>query len=256
MSDYIFVADEMGTPGMAPGTSNSFVFGGYVISENDLPQAADVWRNIKSDLCKDAEIELKWKHFFVEVDHPHIEIPLSTKDPDARRRLVLSVLDLVFESAPLIPVMAVTRKDRATDLFVVQSTSGKDKIDDDLVWFGTVAQFALFLDTRQATGELWFDRLGSEKHEKRRQEAWSEQLRMVRARELPPESLDNLARLLRIEEDIAFLDSKASEAVQIADFLCGVIWQAAEGDEAYLARLIDRYGPNASRHGLGILHVT
>lgn len=78
---------------------------------------------------------------------------------------------------------------------------------------------------------------------------------MVREGCVAPEALDCLRKLLAIDEDIRFLDSEGSEAVQIADFLCGVIWQAAEGDEAYLARLIDKYGPNASRYGLGILHI-
>jgi hypothetical protein len=46
-----------------------------------------------------------------------------------------------------------------------------------------------------------------------------------------------------------------NEAVQVADFVCGVIWQAAVGDEAFLARLLDEYGPSASRQGLGIIHL-
>lgn len=159
MHRYIFVADEMGTPGMAPGTSNTFVFGGYVVSEHDIPTAASAWRDIKSQMCGDADVELKWKHFFVKADHPHIEIPLLVEDPRKRRQLAASALDSLFESAPIIPVVAVSRKHRATDLFIVQSKKGKDKIDDDLTWLGPVAQFAFFLDTHGAGGKLWFDRL-------------------------------------------------------------------------------------------------
>jgi hypothetical protein len=64
-----------------------------------------------------------------------------------------------------------------------------------------------------------------------------------------------LRKLLAIDEKIEFLGSKENEAVQVADFVCGVIWQAAEGDEAFLARLLDKYGLNATRQGLGILHI-
>jgi len=64
VSRYILVVDEMGTPGMAPGTSNTFVFGGYVVHERDLPRAIKAWRRIKSEMCGSVEIELKWKHFF------------------------------------------------------------------------------------------------------------------------------------------------------------------------------------------------
>ena len=60
MSEYILVADEMGTPGMAPGTSNSFVFGGYVVQEPQLPEAIEAWGKIKVELCCDVGVELKW----------------------------------------------------------------------------------------------------------------------------------------------------------------------------------------------------
>ena len=76
MSQYILVADEMGTPGMAPGTSNSFVFGGYVVNERDLSRVTEAWRSIKSEMCGSAEVELKWKHFFVDANDPQIGCPL------------------------------------------------------------------------------------------------------------------------------------------------------------------------------------
>jgi hypothetical protein len=118
---YVLVADEMGTPGMAPGTSNAFVFGGYVVGEDDVPTAANAWREIKSQMCGDADVELKWKHLFVEADHPHIEVLLLVEDPRTRRQLAASAPDSLFESAPIIPAVAVSRKDHATDLFIVQS---------------------------------------------------------------------------------------------------------------------------------------
>jgi hypothetical protein len=164
-------------------------------------------------------------------------------------------LDYLFHDTPLIPLVAESRKDRATEFFIVQSKKGKDKIDDDMMWLGPVAQFALFLSIHHARGKLWFDRLGSQKQEDRRQTAWSEQLRMVRDGEQPIQIESNLRKLLAIDEEIEFLDSQENEAVQVADFVCGVVWQAAKGDEAFLARLIDKYGPNATRHGLGILHI-
>jgi len=255
VGEYILVADEMGTPGMAPGTSNTFVFGGYVVHEDDVPQVIGAWRMIKSVMCGSAEVELKWKHFFVGADDPQIDCPLLVKNPLARRHLAALGLDYLFHSASVIPVVSISRKDRATNLFIVQSRKGKDKIDDDLMWLGPVSLFAVFLDARQARGKLWFDRLGSKKHEERRQAAWSEQLRIVKAGEYLPQFENNLRKVLAIEEKIKFLDSQENEAVQVADFVCGVIWQAAEGDEAFLARLVDKYGPNATRQGLGILHI-
>ena len=59
MNRYVFVADEMGTPGMAFGTSNTFVFGGYVIHERAVSKAVGVWRRIKTEMCSCADVELK-----------------------------------------------------------------------------------------------------------------------------------------------------------------------------------------------------
>ena len=255
MSRYILVADEMGTPGMAPGTSGSFVFGGYVVHDSDLPKAYEAWMRVKKEMCGTTQVELKWKHFFVHADDPDIQCPLIVKNRLARRNMVTLALKFLFHQAPLVPVVAVSQKGRATDAFVVQSRKGKDKIDDDLMWLGPVALFGVFLHARRATGKLWFDQLGSEKQQTRRQEAWSKQLRLIRAGECHPDHESNLRKLLAIDEKIELFDSRTCEAVQIADFVCGVVWQAAEGDEAFLAMLQVEFGPSAERQGLGILHL-
>lgn len=252
---YLLVADEMGTPGMAPGTSNSFVLGGYVVGESQIHQAIRLWRNIKVQLCGAANLELKWKHFFVDADNSSIDSPLLEKNPLVRRILAANALDQLFQKAPLIPAVAVAQKDRASESFTVKSRRGKPKVDLDVMWMGPVALFAAFLHARRARGKLWFDQLGSEKQQLHWQSDWSQQLRMVRDGTFHPAFRDNLRKLLAIDEEIEFFDSRCNEAVQIADFVCGVIWQAAEGDEAFLARLVSQYGPNASRQGLGILHL-
>ena len=245
----------MGTPGMAPGTPSSFVFGGYVVHERHVQRVVQSWRRIKRQICGTADVELKWKHFFVDADDDRIGCPILEKNPQARRLLAQAALDQLFQQSPIIPLVAVSRKDRASDAFIVESKKGKPKLDHDLMWVGPVGLFAVFLQARRARGRLWFDQLGSEKHQARWQAAWSEQLRTIRDGECHPESADNLRKLLAIIERIEFFDSTKSEAVQVADFVCGVIWQAAEGDEAYLARLLDAYGPDASRQGLGIVHL-
>lgn len=252
---YILVADEMGTPGMAYGTSNTYVFGGYVVAEDQLDQAVCAWRQIKQELCGDAGAELKWKHFFVDKDDPHIPTPLQDRDAKGRRRQAAGALDILFGQASIRPAMLIVRKDRATKDLIAKSRKGKDKIDDDLIWLAPLAQFGLFLHLHQARGKLWCDSLGSKRQEQRRRAMWSEQLRMVRDREMPDTALANLQKLLAIDERVEFFDSCDNEAVQIADYVCGVIWAAGEGDESYLRRFIDQYGQSASREGLGIVHI-
>lgn len=252
---YILVADEMGTPGMAYGTSNTYVFGGYVVAEDGLDQAVSAWRQVKQELCGDTDAELKWKHFFVDEDDPSIKMPLRDKEMWMRRRQAARTLDFLFGQASIRPAMLIVRKDRATEALITKSRKGKDKIDDDLIWVVPVAQFGFFLHSHRARGKLWCDSLGSEKQEQRRQTAWSEQLRMVRDREMPDTALVNMQKLLAIDERVEFFDSRDNEAVQISDFVCGVIWAAGEGDESYLRRFLDKYGPSASRQGLGIVHI-
>jgi hypothetical protein len=53
--------------------------------------------------------------------------------------------------------------------------------------------------------------------------------------------------LKRIAEPIAFLDSAHEPMVQIADFVSGVIWAAAEGDEAFLLLYLRDYFPWGKR---------
>jgi hypothetical protein len=252
---YILVMDEMGTPGMAYGTSNTYVFGGYVVAEDELDQAVGAWRQIKQELCGDADAELKWKHFFVDEDDPHIRTPLRDKEAKVRRRQAVRALDGLFGQASIRPAMLIVEKDRATETLIAQSRKGKDKIDDDLIWLVPAAQFSLFLHVHRARGRLWCDSLGSEKQEQRRQAAWSEQLRMVRDGEVPDTASANLQKLLLIDDHVKFFDSRNNEAVQIADFVCGVIWAAGEGDESYLRRFIHKYGQSAGRQGLGIVHI-
>ena len=255
---YLFVVDEMGTPGIAYGTSNTYVFGGYVVAESELDDAVRTWRQIKQDLCGNADAELKWKHFFVDDDDPHIPIPLHSRDAWTRQRQAAESLDVLLRNSSIRPAMAVCRKNRASDGLIAKSRKGKgkDKIDAARIWLPTVAQFALFLSLHRASGRLWLDCLGNKQQEEQRQAEWSTQLQMIKDGKVPPAMLGNLRKLLVIDEHIEFLDSEHNEAVQIADFVCGVIWRAGEGDESYLHQLLDEYGQKASREGLGIVRVS
>ena len=255
MNRYIFVADEMGTPGMAPGTSASYVFGGYVVRQRHVRRAVRTWRKVKLVTCGSADVELKWKHFFVDANDTSIGCPLLVKNRLARRGLAALALKLLFHQTAMIPAVAVSRKSRATAAFITQSRKGKPKIDADLMWLGPVGLFATFLSARHARGKLWFDELGNEKHQLRWQTAWFEQLRRIRSGEPSPDVTRSLQTLLAIDENIEFFDSKANEAIQIAVFVCGVIWQATEGDEAFLDQMLGQYGPEATGQGLGILHL-
>lgn len=255
MDKYKFVADEMGNPGMSPVTSNTFVFGGYVVLDRDIDKAIDAWTKIRSELCGHADVELKWKHFFVDETDPRFSIPLKVKSKVGRRQLAALALRYLFHQAPLYPLIAIARKDRASKEFIVKSRKGGEKIDYDTMWVGPIGMFAVFLALKGARGKLCFDKLNA-KQEKERQEFWADHLRQTRSGELPDKILVNFRKSLAIDEKIDFLDSKENEIIQIAEFVAGVIWNAGEGDEGFLAEFEKEYGKKAEKVGLGILHIT
>ena len=59
MDKHLFVAYEMGNPGMSPVTSNTFVFCGYAVLSRDVDIAVDAWTNIKTEVCGRVDVELK-----------------------------------------------------------------------------------------------------------------------------------------------------------------------------------------------------
>lgn len=254
MDRYLFVADEIGTPGISPVISNTFVFGGYVVNENEVQKALEAWWKIKLEICGRKNVELKWKHFFVDEHDPKFSIPLKVKNKAGRRQLASLALKDLFNKSPLLPLIAIARKDRATDALIVKSRKGKDKIDYDKMWFGPIGMFGTFLHLKKAKGKMYFDHL-SPNQEKERQESWSNQLQKIREREIPEELYQNLQKLLCIDERITFLDSQKYEIIQIAEFISGVIWNASEGDEEFLANFEKEYGRKAESFGLGILHI-
>ena len=254
MEKFYFVADEMGTPGMSPGVSNTFVFGGFVINEKAVSKAIDAWNRIKHEMCGDVNVELKWKHFFVDENDNKFSIPLKVKNKADRKQLAALALEYLFRETPLFPLIAISRKDRATDVFIVKSSKGKDKIDYDVMWVGPIGMFATFLALKKGKGKLIFDKL-STKQEKERQESWSTHLDNIRNDKLPKEMLKNFQKLLAIDEKIDFLDSIDNEIIQIADFICGVIWRAGEGNEDFLIEFENEYGKNVEMIGLGIMHI-
>jgi hypothetical protein len=105
------------------------------------------------------------------------------------------------------------------------------------------------LEQYNATGEIWFDKLGSPTEEARRQIEWER----LRNGDWKVEPKNNQERLHRIAPALRFLDSKTEPLVQIADFVSGVIWAASEGEDEFLLKTFDKYFPGG-RPTYGLLH--
>lgn len=242
---YIMACDERGTTRW-PSRTKTWALGGFIIDSRRQEVIVSAWETIKHQLCGDPHCELKWSHFFVGDHQDRITSPLLSTDPREWQTQVMWAIDKLFEVPGAVPITTYIRKDEASDAVFKKPDATNAKqyrvLDVETIYVGVVGQFALFLRERQATGEIWFDRLGSRAEERRRQDSW-QQLRDGEWKVTP----ENQKLLKKISPQIKFLDSQMSPVVQIADFISGVIWAASEGEEIFLRQALDKYFPTGPR---------
>jgi hypothetical protein len=234
---YILACDERGTPRW-PNATKTWTLGGLIVERRNLNKLQESWTNIKLHLCGSATYELKWSHFFPGSHQLNFTNPLLSKDPLEWREQANWALSQLF-ATDVHPVAIIIRKDKASSSVFKRSSKGKQSLDIDTIWVSVLAQFALFLEQHQATGQIWFDQLGSPTEEARKQANWSE------LRDIPwTLATPNQAKLQRIAPRLYFFDSKTELIIQVADFISGVFWAASEGDEQFLVHNIDKYFPS------------
>jgi hypothetical protein len=231
---YILACDERGTTRW-PNATRTWTLGGFIVDSQNRSKLQETWTKIKLHLCSNAETELKWNHFFPGFHQSKSVNPLLSNDPEEWREQAGWALTQLF-ATNIYPVTIIIRKDKASSSVFKVSSKGKQFLDVDTFWVSVLGQFALFLEQRQATGQVWFDQLGSQADEARKQASWSE------LRDIPwTLATANQSKLQRIAPTLHFLDSKTELLIQIADFISGVFWAASEGDEQFLVRNIDKY---------------
>ena len=238
---YILACDERGTRRW-PSRTRTWTIGGFIVESSRRHQLASRWAAVKVRLCGTEDVELKWSHFFAGGHQDPESNPLLSADThEWRQQAKWAVSELVVQSH-LVPVATVVRKDRASDEAFVTAETGRRLLDTDTFWVGVLGQFALFLEQNRATGQVWFDQLGSRREESRKQTSWQQ----LRDGEWPIKTRHQ--RMLRwVERELRFLDSATEPLVQAADFVSGVIWAAAEGDEEFLLSSLESYFPTGPR---------
>ena len=248
MKDYLLICDERGTTRW-PSRTKTWAFGGFVIESSDSQLLAAKWASIKLNLCGDPQSELKWSHFFLGAHQSKLRNPLLSNDPEEWRKQASWAVSELFNVVEIFAVNTVIRKDEASQSVFTQKVAGRQILKTDVIWVGVLAQFTLFLEQNSGKGEIWFDRLGSDKEQARRQADWEQ----MRNGDWPVEP-DNQSRMQRIAPTLRFLDSKAEPLIQIADFISGVIWAASEGDDEFLQKALDKYFPGG-RRTYALLHI-
>ncbi len=236
---------------MAVGTP--YVSGGFVVPVSELDQLQTQWRIIKQRFLKDPGDELKWSHFFIRAKNS----PLNVDEPFERRKLILKILEVLFGQSSMLPLLYVARKERmkVTDdnMWLTKSHSGSYKLNTEFLLISNLARFAVYLRLHRGIGEVWFDQLGSQKEEERFQKVLTNVLTEVH--DSPAFSDENRHATLQIMPKITFLDSKTSEAVQIADFICGALFRGARGNMDILSIFENKYNTEALKNGVGILRI-
>lgn len=213
--------------------------GGLIVSSLERHVVVSAWESTKEQLCGSRECELKWSHFFPGPHQDRGHNPLLSSNPKKWRQQAKWALSILFDSSKILPVTTVVRKDKASnDIFMIEKESGRKILDVNTLWVGVIGQYALFLKQRNAFGEIWFDQLGSRKEEARKQAAWER----LRNEKWPIES-SHQETLHRISPQLKFFDSQKESPVQVADFVSGVLWAAAEGDEGFLLNVFKEYFP-------------
>lgn len=127
------------------------------------------------------------------------------------------------------------------DVYLTTTPKGAQVIDVGLILSVVMGQFVVFLrENGISSGEIWIDRMGSSAVEERLQAGFQELMESF-----PDSALPEKNKLIaqRVNSVIKFLDSTTEPMIQIADFVSGVIWAAAEGDNAFLLDLLEYYAP-------------
>lgn len=247
----VLACDDRGTINPISG-SNTYALGGFasVLDQHSLLLAS--WSSVKQSLCGSSGVELKWSHFFPGHHQHGKSNPLISKDPSKWRTQALWALREIFGKSNAFPITTIVRKGNLYSSVLTKTPKGKEVIDIALVFAALLGQFALYLKQNNLSdGEVWFDNLGSTVEQVRFQESMTAFFNSLDGSAILK---NNIALSKRISPDINFLDSSTSGIIQIADFVSGVIWAAAEGDIWFLSRLLEEYAPGGRRtYGIVII---
>jgi hypothetical protein len=238
---FILACDERGTTRW-PSTTKTWALGGLIFEEDEHQSLSSIWTKIKAELCGDEGIELKWSHFFPGRHQARMDNPLISKNPKEWRKQAVWALDELFKNTTALPLTTYIRKDECSEESFRVTQDGRKVLDIDTIWVGVLGQFAIFLKEKQATGEVWFDNLGSEKEQRRKQEEW------IRLRdEKWPADNENQLLLKSISRHFKYFDSEHEPIIQLADFISGITWAASEGDTLFLVKNLNRFIPRGMR---------
>lgn len=233
----MLVLDESGQAAVRPPASGSFVWGGYVVAERDLPWLANWVRRIKSFLTDGPEIKS------AEV----FKASSATSDAFAARLLNAKATVIIrhfLETEPTIkPLVVEVEKSAASGSLVIQASKGTAMIDRERVFDVLIAGLAGWLERANATGCLLLDRLGSRAEEDRLQDSWT----LLRKSSVG-------TRFVRVEEILHFDESVQNEAIQLADLLVGGVSRALHREPTFASTWVPMI-ERAQAEGLGLVHL-
>ena len=92
--------------------SRTFTIGGFAVASTDRSNMVSAWDGIKTSLCGNSSVELKWSHFFPGPHQSNIQNPLIETDDSKWSDLASWALEVLFDSSSAFPICTVIRKDK------------------------------------------------------------------------------------------------------------------------------------------------
>lgn len=251
IKDAVLACDDRGTLSPSSG-SKTYAIGGFACTLKQHISLIQSWNIVKHELCGTSDVELKWSHFFLGQHQDKSSNPLVSKDSSVWRDQAIWALREIFSNSTAFPITTIVRKEKLGTRLLSKTPKGKNVIDIGLVFAAVLGQFALYLGQNNVSkGEVWFDNLGSFVEQVRFQDSITAFYESLDSAAIPIKNID-LSK--RINPRIRFLNSADSEIIQLADFVSGVIWAAAEGDVWFLSKLLEEYAPGGKRtYGIVII---
>ena len=228
--EHLLVYDEHGNVNWK--SSSPFSIGGFAIARTQVHDLIMCWTAIKNKLCGSNDVELKWRHFFDQAE----QSPLL-KYHNARLQADYALRHL-FDVGAMFPISTLIQKERVdTDFYSRVTKKGRKVVNTMLITAGILGQFALYLQEHHSEGgSIISDKLGSQREESRLQND------IARILEEAKGIRSNSNRLLdKINPSVSFCDSKEEPLVEIADFVSGPIWSAAQGDDYFFLNHLSHF---------------
>jgi len=226
---YVVALDDSGQKVIRPSLArHSFLFGGVVFPEASRAELQRQWAGLAGE-----RIELKKATFSEEFEGAQAAPAISE-----------AVLSILLENWSALPFFLAFDKAETSPALTRPTRRGEHRIHLAESIAMIVATLSSFLERSRGLAEIVVDHMASHAEETVLQDAWCEQMALMRAGERK-----------RLPETISFVDSQTYPEVQVADVLMGLL-RASQEENRGIAPGLGRLVRKAEQQGLYGFHLS